>query len=359
MLLRSDNFVGGSALLKRLLSTLPGLALLLACAVVIRQYAEPWIKLNWKSGFDLLHLNAMMLSFLLGIALGNLLPRPAWAAQGVAGSAMVLKAGVVIMGSLYSFAEIGKIGQTSLLMIFFFVFATFGFVIWLGKLLETPRPLTGVLACGCGICGVSAEIAAAPLMGATAAELAYCIGVTLGFGLLEVVTYPAIGTLLGLSSSQFGGWAGTGILNSAQVLAVALAYEKNLATLETVKIAEIFNITRVLFLPFLLIILALYASRQTLTKADSGKMVLQKFPLFIFGFLAMTALTSMSVFSAPHLQTLRSVMLWCFSIGLIGLGMRTDFGAIRQTGGKPLLMGVSAGLLKTLASLAAVLLLLK
>jgi hypothetical protein len=39
--------------------------------------------------------------------------------------------------------------------------------------------------------------------------------------------------------------------------------------------------------------------------------------------------------------------------------MRTDFGAIRQTGGKPLLMGVSAGLLKTLVSLAAVLLLLK
>ena len=65
------------------------------------------------------------------------------------------------------------------------------------------------------------------------------------------------------------------------------------------------------------------------------------------------------VFGAAHLQSLRSVMLWCFSVGLIGLGMRTDFGAIRKTGGKPLLMGISAGLLKTLASLGAVLLLLK
>ncbi|MCI0419781.1 MAG: putative sulfate exporter family transporter [Acidobacteria bacterium] len=346
--------------MKRNLSILPGLALLVGCAIVVRQYAEPWIRLNWKWGFDVLHLNAMMLSFLLGITLGNLFPRPAWAAQGVASSAMVLKTGVVLMGSLYSFAEIGKIGRTSLLMIFFFVFGTFAFVLWLGKLLQTPRTLTGVLACGCGICGVSAEIAAAPLLGATAAELAYCIGVTLGFGLLEVVTYPAIGTLLGLSSSQFGGWAGTGILNSAQVLAVALAYEKNLATLETVKVAEIFNITRVLFLPVLLVILAFYASsRQALTKADSGKLMVQKFPVFIFGFLAMTGLTSAGVFSGLHLQTLRSVMLWCFSVGLIGLGVRTDFGAIRQTGGKPLLMGVSAGVLKTLASLAAVLLLLK
>src|SRR3989442_12105220 len=62
-------------------------------------------------------------------------------------------------------------------MIFFFVLITFLFVLWLGKVLRVKRSLTGVLACGCGICGVSAEIAAAPLMGASAAELAYCIGV--------------------------------------------------------------------------------------------------------------------------------------------------------------------------------------
>ena len=119
MLLESRNFAGGIIPLKRFVSILPGRALLVACAIVVRQYGEPWIKLSWKPGFDLLHLNAMLLSFLLGMTLGNLLPRPAWAAEGVAGSAMVLKACVVIMGSLYSFVEIGKIGQTSLLMIFF------------------------------------------------------------------------------------------------------------------------------------------------------------------------------------------------------------------------------------------------
>lgn len=346
--------------MKRLLSILPGLALLLVCAILIRHHIEPWIKVSWKWGFDLLHLNAMMLSFLLGIVLGNFVPRATWASPGVSGSATVLKAGVVTMGSLYSFAEIGRIGRTSLLLIFFFVFATFGFVLWMGKLLKVPRKLTGVLACGCGICGVSAEIAAAPLLGASAADLAYCIGVTLGFGLLEVLTYPAVGSLLDLSSAQFGGWAGTGILNSAQVLAVALAYEKNLTTLDTVKVAEIFNITRVLFLPFLILILAFYASsgQNRQSPLNSRKLVLQKFPIFILGFLMMTALTSAGLFSPAHLQTLRSVMLWCFSIGLIGLGMRTDFSAIRQTGGKPLLMGISAGMLKTLASLAAVLVLL-
>jgi len=73
----------------------------------------------------------------------------------------------------------------------------------------------------------------------------------------------------------------------------------------------------------------------------------------------MTALTTAGAVSPIHRLALRIRRLWCFSVGLIGLGMRTDFGAIRQTGGKPLLMGISAGLLKTLASLAAVMLLLK
>ena len=186
--------------MKKLLAVLPGLALLLLSALVVQQFVEPWIKIHWKRGFDLLHLNAMMLSFLWGIVLGNVWPQPAWAVHGVKSSAMILKAGVIVMGSLYSFKEIGKIGQASLAMIFFFVLVTFFFVLWLGKVLRVQRSLTGVLACGCGICGVSAEIAAAPVMGVSATELAYCIGVTLGFGLVEVVTYPAIGTLIGLSS---------------------------------------------------------------------------------------------------------------------------------------------------------------
>ena len=347
--------------MKKLLAVLPGLALLLLSALVVQQFVEPWIKIHWKRGFDLLHLNAMMLSFLWGIVLGNVWPQPAWAVHGVKSSAMILKAGVIVMGSLYSFKEIGKIGQTSLAMIFFFVLVTFFFVLWLGKVLRVQRSLTGVLACGCGICGVSAEIAAAPVMGVSAAELAYCIGVTLGFGLVEVVTYPAIGTLIGLSSYQFGGWAGTGILNSAQVLAVALAFEKDTQSLSTVKVSEIFNITRVLFLPLLILILAFYVSsnKERVWKTDSKKLIFEKFPVFILGFLCMTALTSVGAFKAGQLASLRSVMLWCFSVGLIGLGMRTDFAAIRQTGGKPLLIGISAGLLKTTASLLAVLLFLK
>jgi uncharacterized integral membrane protein (TIGR00698 family) len=345
---------------KKLLAILPGLTLLVCSALLIRLGLEPWIKNHWKWGFEVLHLNAMMLSFLWGIILGNLLSESAWAFHGARTSAMILKAGVVIMGSLYSFREIGKIGQTSLLMISFFVFSTFFFVLWLGKILRVQPSLTGVMACGCGICGVSAEIAAAPIMGASASQLAYCIGVTLGFGVVEVLTYPAVGTLLTLSSHQFGAWAGTGILNSAQVLAVALAFEIDPQALKTVKVAEIFNITRVLFLPFLILILAFYisSSPNVLQRKNSGKLVMEKFPLFIIGFLCMTALTSGNSFKPDQLASLRSLMLWCFSLGLVGLGMRTDFGAIRQTGGKPLAMGVAAGLLKTAASLAAVLLFL-
>jgi len=60
---------------------------------------------------------------------------------------------------------------------------------------------------------------------------------------------------------QFGAWAGTGILNSAQVAGAALAYQPD--GIETLKVAEIFNITRVLVLPIIVLWLALwYVKRE-------------------------------------------------------------------------------------------------
>ncbi len=98
---------------------------------------------------------------------------------------------------------------------------------------------------------------------------------------------------------------------------------------------------------------SLYSFREI---GKIGQVILEKFPVFVLGLLAMTALTSASGLDNKQLAALRSLMLWCFSIGLIGLGMRMDLQAVRQTGGKPLLIGVLAGTVKTVVALVAVLL---
>ena len=100
-----------------------------------------------------------------------------------------------------------------------------------------------------------------------------------------------------MSPVQFGAWAGTGILNSAQVAAAALAF--NAVDIETLKVAEIFNITRVLFLPIIVLVLATWFGKETGQKLSFKSVVIDKFPVFIIGFLILFFMSSVGMFSPP------------------------------------------------------------
>jgi len=107
--------------------------------------------------------------------------------------------------------------------------------------------------------------------------------------------------MFGMSYVQFGAWAGTGILNSAQVAAAALIYQPN--GIETLKVAEIFNITRILFLPIIVLWLAVwYMKRETGSERVSlGQVIVGKFPLFVIGFILLFALSTTGIFApAQH-----------------------------------------------------------
>jgi uncharacterized membrane protein YadS len=115
--------------------------------------------------------------------------------------------------------------------------------------------------------------------------------------------FPVIGHVLDLGHIQFGAWAGTGILNSAQVAGAALAYQPD--GIETLKVAEIFNITRVLFLPIIVLWLAVWYVRREEVAAghqvNVGTVIFEKFPVFVLGFILMFALSSTGVFApAKH-----------------------------------------------------------
>jgi uncharacterized membrane protein YadS len=150
-----------------------------------------------------------------------------------------------------------------------------------------------------GVCGVSATVACAPVVKAKCSEMAYTIGTILGFGILCMFAFPTIGKLAGMNATQFGAWAGTGILNSAQVAAACLAF--NAVDIKTLKVGEIFNITRVLFLPVIVLLLATWFGRQSGQKLTFKEVVIDKFPVFILGFLLLFIMSSFGVFSpADH-----------------------------------------------------------
>ena len=296
------------------LGTIAGGMFILLIAMVVRWFVAPEIAVigssfgkvgnTGKYIHQLLGLNYVVIGIVAGIIIVNVFKIPEWAQHGVRLARLGLKTGVILLGTLYSLAELQQLGKLSVVLIGAFVLGSVGVVLWLSKRRQVPHSMGGVLSAGIGVCGVSATVAAAPVVKAKSVEIAYTIGTILLWGVGCMFVFPIIGNLLNMGHVQFGAWAGTGILNSAQVAGAALAFQPD--GIETLKVAEIFNITRVLFLPIIVLWLALWYVRQEQVVQSSGsninvgRVVIEKFPLFVLGFILMFALSSTGIFAPAN-----------------------------------------------------------
>ncbi|MCC7017149.1 MAG: putative sulfate exporter family transporter [Rhodospirillales bacterium] len=298
-------------------STIAGGMFILGVAMIVKWYFDPAVaKLSREIGpvipgrrfiHDVFGLNYVVLGIVAGMIIVNVFRIPDWAQNGVRLSRLGLKTGVILLGTLYSLGELVLLGKLSVVLIGFFVLGSVWLVLWMGIRRSIPNSMGGVLSAGVGVCGVSAAVAAAPVVQAKSEEIAYTIGTILVWGVGCMFIFPVIGHLLGMGYVQFGAWAGTGILNSAQVAGAALAFQPR--GIETLKVAEIFNITRVLFLPIIVLWLAVWYVRRetaagaTVKQVDTSRVIFEKFPLFVLGFVLMFALSSTGIFApAQHYQ---------------------------------------------------------
>jgi uncharacterized integral membrane protein (TIGR00698 family) len=355
-------------------STVAGGIFILFVAMIVKWYLAPEVAvLSRAMGpvagtaakpsylHDVLGLNYVVLGIVAGMLTVNVFKIPDWAQNGVRLSRLGLKTGVILLGTLYSLGELAKLGQLSVVMIGVFVLGSAWLVLLLGAQRKISNSMGGVLAAGVGVCGVSAAVAAAPVVRARSDEIAYTIGTILVFGVICMFLFPVVGHSLGMNYVQFGAWAGTGILNSAQVAGAALAFQPT-GDLETLKVGEIFNITRVLFLPIIVLWLAVwYVRRETaaggsVEQVDTGRVIIEKFPLFVLGFILMFALASTGAFTSKMIGHFREWLTWLFAFGLTGLGMQITLAAMRQAGGEPPVIGSAVGVLKAVLSLIVVLL---
>lgn len=364
----------------KLPKAVPGLVLIIATMVVIRLWVEPWMNNAVVFGqkgwlIKVTNLNYILLGIIMGAVYRNIIfggRMPAVFADGFRLSSLFIKTGIILLGSLYTMQAIVKLGAIAIFLISGFIVLSIVMVLWLGNLFKMERPMTAVLANACGICGVSAAVATAPGVEAKPAHVAYAIATILGFGIITMFLSPFIGHALGLTDLQYGAWIGTGILNSGQVLAAALAFNPNVAPGTAVSVAEIWNIMRVISIPFAVFAITIWywtgqASEASAKSQKSlGTLLVEKFPVFVLGFLVMVLLTSIGAFgdvgikggppASETIKMLRTWMTWIFGIGLVGLGGYIDVKELSQTGGAPLKIGLIVGATKYILALIVVLL---
>jgi uncharacterized membrane protein YadS len=366
-----------SSFFAKLPKAIPGLALIVITMIIIRNWIEPWMGTAVVFGtkgwlVKVTHLNYILLGIIMGMLYRNVLfggKMPEVLSDGFKLSRLMIKTGIILLGSLYTFNAIVQLGSMAIFLIGGFVILTIVMVLWFGTMLGLDRSMIGVMANALSICGVTASVATSPAVEAKASHVAYAIATILGFGIATMFISPFIGHALGLTDLQYGAWIGTGILNSGQVLAAALAFNPNVAPGTAVSVAEIWNIMRVISIPFAVFAVTVwYWSGKENTEGGKrkglGTLLVEKFPVFVIGFMAMVFLTSMGAFgdvgikggapASATIKELRHWMTWIFGFGLVGLGGYIDFKELAKAGGAPLKLGLIVGTTKYVLALLVV-----
>jgi uncharacterized integral membrane protein (TIGR00698 family) len=195
----------------------------------------------------------------------------------------------------------------------------------LGRLLRVRQRISYLILAGTAICGGSAIAAIAPITNGSQEEIAVSLGTVFILNSVALLTFPAIGTALHITQTQFGLWSALSIHDISSVVGATAKYgEVALAVGTTVKLA------RALWIVPLSVGTAM---------ANKSKARIQ-WPWFILFFcLAAVANTYVHSFQ-PAYPVLKHLGVIGLTVTLYLIGTGLSMKTLREVGARPLLQGV-------------------
>ena len=136
-------------------------------------------------------------------------------------SKKILQYAVILLGFGLNLSEIARVGATSLPVILSTISTSLIVSFILHKLMRIPTNISTLVGVGSSICGGSAIAATAPVIDADDDEIAQAISVIFLFNIIAALTFPTLGSVLGLSNEGFGLFAGTAVNDTSSVTATA------------------------------------------------------------------------------------------------------------------------------------------
>lgn len=268
---------------------------------------------------------ALFAGIVLALLLGN--PYPVFSKKV---SKYLLQVAVVGLGFGMNLHESLAAGKEGILFTIVSVVGVMCIGCLLGKAMGILPKLSYLISAGTAICGGSAIAAVAPVVKADDNQTSMSLAVIFTLNAIALFIFPPIGHMLGLDQNQFGTWAAIAIHDTSSVVGAAQMYGD-----EALKVATTIKLTRALWIIPLSLVSMLFFRQK-----DGGKTKVT-IPWFIFLFiLAMVFNTYVeipeAISEAISLFSHKSLSLTLF---LIGSGMSIE--AIRKTGIKPVLLGIT------------------
>jgi Predicted membrane protein len=268
-----------------------------------------------------------------------------------------IKTGLVLLGASINLAIIAKaagpaIAQSTILITCVF-FATW----FLAGLLRLDMKLRAVLAASVSICGISAAIAAAGAVAAKKEQLAYVASLVILFALPSIFIQPWLAQQMGLSQAVAGAWIGGNIDTTAAVAAAGSIMGE-----DALKIATIVKTTQNALMGVVAFLLAaywVYRVEKTPGASVGLSTLWNRFPKFILGFIAASAIATWYINSAADpkaatetLKVANELRIWFFALAFVCIGLEFRVTSLREAGVRPIIVFAGATILNLVLALA-------
>lgn len=310
-----------------------GLALCLAVAIAAGFAAA---EINSRG----ITLGALTLALIFGVLIGNAAPAQTDAfADGITfAKKHLLRIGIVLYGFRLTWSSFEAAGASIFLVDAVVVVTTFLLSMWVGvRWLKLDRETSALIGAGNAICGASAILATAPVVGAKPAQASIAISTVAVFGTIALLLYPVLYRAnLGLGwlpggAYGFGVFIGSTVHEVGQVVAISNAVAA--AASDSAVVTKMGRVA--MLLPFLF---AIAWWRRGGTDADGAPRNWRKsMPLYPLLFAVVVVVNSVAATAGarPMIARLDELAL---ATAMVALGLSTRVTALKEAGPKPLML---------------------
>lgn len=279
---------------------------------------------------------------LLVIALGIYFQNPAYALLGALALRLILdvnpikksatigklslQTAIVLLGFSLGIDSLMQMSSDYGLIVAIFVLGTLGLGLLMGKLLRSNEAETTLIASGTAICGGTAIATLAPLINAKPQQFAVATALVFLLNIIALLTFPYIGTQLGLSQEVFGAWVALAIHDTSSVIATATIYGD-----EAAQVAAAVKLGRTLWLiPLAFAVSLIYGRREAKIRVPTfvllfvGMAIVSRFiPLepVVVGYIGLLSKTLLVIALAMIGLEINRQTLSQMSMRSIGLGV--------------------------------------
>ncbi|MEE3325785.1 MAG: putative sulfate exporter family transporter [Myxococcota bacterium] len=304
-------------------------------------------------------ISPILIAILSGLLIRNTIGLPQVFERGLDLSIKrILRIGVALLGIKLSVFAVGGIGLSALPI----VVACIGSALLVAglatRLLSLPMRLGTLVAVGTAICGNTAIVATAPVIGASDDETSYAVGTITLFGLLALLFHPFIAhALFGSDALLSGIFLGTAIHDTAQVAGAGLLYDQQFSAPYALEAATVTKLLRNTFMILVIPLAALFYQRGQKTESRVRLGLLKVVPLFVIGFVLMAGLRTWGdLGDAPFggvldteqweglISAVSDLSVICLTVAMAAVGLGTHLARLKVLGLRPLVVGLLAAL---------------